>query len=432
MRVEIKDAGPCRKTVKVEVPAERVAAEYARVLDHYTKEAQLPGFRQGKAPRNVVERRFGKQVLEDVKEHLIPESCRQAIEQEKLDVVAVLGVKDVSFGAGLPLAFSMELDVPPDFKLPKYKGLDLEGHKVEVSDQDVSEALDELRAQYASFEEVKDRGIRKGDVVQIDYEGVCEGKPVDELAPEAGVVAKGKGFWFRADDGAFLPGLVDQLLGETVGAKKQVFVDFNEQSGPPQLAGKKATYFVDVKAIREERLPELNKDFLDRLKVDSEEALRARVREDLQEVGRQREKERMKGEIIRELLQKVTFDLPESLVRQETRSAIYEIVQSHTARGVSQKDIEGRKDQIYEAAVRGATDRVKLRYILHRIADEEKLQVSDEELASQIELMSARYGMEPARMRAELEERQAVDDVREDLRARKTLDFLLEQAKVRT
>lgn len=430
MQVQVSDRGPCRKALRIEFPAERVAAEYGRVLDEFTRRAQLPGFRPGRAPRYVVERRFGREILEAVRERLIPEGCREAIQQVGLDVVAILGVRDVALSPGQALSFVVEVDVPPEFSLPAYKGIELAGRSVEVSDEEVEQVVQSLRAQHATYEEVKDRGLQYGDVVELDYEGVCEGQPLEKLIPDLPSLAKGRSAWYQAVEGGFLPGFFEQLLGATAGTKKQVFVDF-DVSAPPALVGKKAAYFVEVKALRKEVLPALDAEFFKLFGVDSDAALRARIREELRSVAERRERDRLKSELAQELLRRARFDVPESLVHREARDVIEEMVRETTGRGVPPEEIEAHAEEIYRSAVRHAGDRVKLRYLLHRIAEAEKVEVGEEELGAHLESLAARLGMEPARLRAELKERQALDTLREELRARKTLDFLLDQAHVR-
>lgn len=431
MNVKVENAGPCRKTLRIEMPSERVTAEYEQVLGAFAQTARIPGFRPGKAPRDLVKRRYAKDIEEEVKERLIPDGYHGALEQEKLSPVAVLGVHDVVFNLGQPMTFGVTLDIPPEFTLPVYKGLPLEGKKTEVTDQDVEEALNSVVEQNARWEEVSDRPAQRGDLVQIDYEGFCDNKPVEELAPKAAGLGKGKDFWMLADDNAFLPGFADGLAGAKIGEKRQVMVDFAADFVEKAVAGRKATYFADVKALRQKKLPALDDELAKSLGLASADELKTRVREDLLKQREEQEKRRRKSDIMKALLEATKLDVPESVVLQETRDAVYDIVRQNSYRGASREQIEESKDQIFEQASRSAGEKVKIRYILHRIADQEKVEATPEEVSARLAEMAAQYNVTPQQFRAELDKRNALDGVAEDIRVNKTLDFLLEQAKIK-
>lgn len=431
MNVKVENAGPCRKTLRIEVAADQVTAEYEKVLALYAQSARIPGFRPGKAPRDLVKRRYAKEIEEEIKERLIPDGYHAALQQEKLDPVAILGVHDVVFNLGQPMTFSVTLDIPPDFTLPAYKGMAVEGKKVEVADKDVDEALNSVVEQNARWQDVAGRAVQRGDLVQIDYEGFCDNKPVEGLAPKAAGLGKGKDFWMLADDNAFLPGFADGLTGAKIGEKRQVMVDFAADFVEKAVAGRKATYFVDVKALREKKLPTLDDELAKSLGMGSADELKARVREDLLKHREEQEKGRRKGEIMKALLEATKLDVPESVVAQETRDAVYDLVRQNSYRGVSREQIEENKDKIFEQASRSASEKVKLRYILHRIAEQEKVETSPEEVSARIAEMAAQYNVTPPEFRAELEKRNALDGLAEDIRVNKTLDFLLAQAKIK-
>ncbi|MFH0952966.1 MAG: trigger factor [Verrucomicrobiota bacterium] len=432
MKVKVEEAGPCRKTLRVEMPAERVSGEYQKALAEYAKFARIDGFRPGKAPRQLVERHFQKDIEQTLKDRLIPAGYEEALQQEKIDPVAVLGVHDVSFLMGHPLSFSVTLDVPPKFDLPKYQGIPLEGKKAEVADKDIEEAIAHLREQNARWDEVSGRPVQRGDLVQIDYEGFCEGKGVEELAPKAAGLGKGKDFWMLADENAFLPELSDGLVGANLGEKKQILVDFKADFPEPAVAGKKCTYFVDVKGLREKKLPAADQSLFEALKVDSEDALKAKVREDLLHAKEDMEKRRLKSEIVKHLLANTKLDVPASIVEEETRETVYDIVRENSYRGVSREDIESKKDEIFQVASRNAVEKVKARYILHRIAEEEKIAASEEDLAARVAEMAARYNIPPPSLREELARRGTLDNIAEEIRVQRSLDFLLEKAVVKT
>ncbi len=432
MNVVVEDAGTCRKKLNVEWPAERVQSDYDSVLSEFCKAAKIKGFRPGKAPVNVVEKRYGKQILEEVRERLIPAGYQQAVKDKGLHVVQVLDLTDVSIEPGKPMTFSVSVEVAPEFELPEYKGIPLERKPISVEETKVDETIDSIREQFASFDEVEGRAVQKGDLVQVDYEGVCDGKPIEGMSEETKGLGAREDFWVRADENAFLPEFADGLAGTAIGEKTQVHVEFPAEFPVKELAGKKATYFVDVKGIREKKLPDIDEAFLKRLGVEDEATLRARIREDLERSAEQQETRRLRGELIEHLSKAVDMgDLPPSSVSRETQQIVQDIVKENTSRGANQEQLEEKKDEIVEVATKNAAERVKVQFILDRIADEEKIEVTPQQLREHVDRLSAGYGMKPEAFRAELKKRDAMDAVEEELRRSMTVDFLVEQAAIK-
>lgn len=430
MKVNVEKNGPCRRTLRIEIPADVVSKEYDGVLDAFMKSARLDGFRKGKAPKALVARQYQQQITDEVRDQLIPRGYHEAIQQEKLNPVTIIEVQDVVFQVGAAMTFSVTLDVPPEFELPKYKGMKLDGKKIEVSDKDVEDAVQRMLDQGARWEEVSGRPVQKGDLVQVDYDGLCDGRPIEELAPKAAGLGKGKDFWVLADENSFLPGFGESLVGASVGEKKQVTVAFDAKFVEPAVAGKKATYAADIKALREKKLPALDAEFLKTIHMESEEKLRTSIRDDLKQYGESMEKRRLKGEIIRRLVEQVKIDVPESVVEQEARDAVYDIVRENTYRGVSKEQMEEQKDEILTSANRAAGEKVRIRYILHRVAEEEKIEVPDDAVNTRIAELAQQYQMPADQFRAELERRNTMDNVVEEIRINRALDRILELANV--
>ena len=242
MNIKVEAAGACRKQVHIEIPAKDVATEYDEVLNAYAQGARIPGFRPGRAPRDLVKKRFSKEIVQEVKERLIPRGYQEALKREKIEAVAVLDVKEKAMEDGQPFSFSLTLDVFPDFDIPAYKGIALDAKKPDITDADIDRTIDTIREQNSKYEDIEGRPVQKGDMAKIDYEGVCEGQPIDQLAPAAKGLGSGTDFWMIADsEQAFLPGFGDGLLGANVGEKRQVMVDFPADFAEAAVAGKKAT-----------------------------------------------------------------------------------------------------------------------------------------------------------------------------------------------
>jgi len=431
MKVSVEDAGPCRKVLFVDAPAEAVADEYEKVVGAYAKQARIPGFRKGKAPANVVESKYRKGIIEDAKERLVPILYREAIEKEGISPVAVVDVKDVKLARENGMSFKVTFDVAPEFKLPKYKKIVLKREKTAVDDKKVDDAFTDLLDRCASFEGVDGEPAAKGDLVNIDYSGVSEGRSVGEFASDCSGLGEGKDFMALVGEPEFLPGMAAHLEGMSVGEEKEVEVDFPADFRVPAVAGKKAVYTVKVNGVRRKVLPEIDEAFLKQFEVGTEGELRTKIRSDLEEAAEEREKDRLRGEIGSFLLGKVNFDLPESVVEHEKNMAVRSIVSRSAMSGATREQIEERRDDILDAATRSSTERVKLSYILGRIADAEDIRVEDSEMDERIRDLAPRYQMTPERLRTDLEKKGSLESFRDDVRAEKTLDFLLGNAKIK-
>ncbi len=431
MNVRVESAGPCRRQLHIEVPAERVNSTFEEVVKAYSQAARIPGFRPGKAPRDLIRRRFQKEIAGEVKERLIPAGYQEAIRQEKLATIAVLEVKEKELVEAQPFAFTITLDVQPSFDLPAYKGLAVEGQAVSVADQDVDDVLKNIREQNARYEEVQGRALAQGDLVQIDYTGQLDGQAVETVAAKAKGMGEGKDFWLMADaENEFLPGFAAGLYGAQVGETRTVTVDFPADFVEPSLAGKKAVYTVSVKAIREKKLPEIDEEFLNSVGSDTVEALKERVRKDLVHMREENEKRRQQNEVARLLLEKTVLDLPESVLQEETRQQVFEMARQSQTRGASKEDIESRKEELFDAAAKTAADKIKLRYILTRIAREEKIDCTQEEVEARVAMLARSWGVALEKLKADMQKRDALPQVREDVILNKTLSWLRDQATV--
>lgn len=431
MNIRMETSGPCRRELHIEIPAERVRNLFAEVSASYAQVARIPGFRPGRAPKELIRRRYQKEIAGDVKERLIPEGYQAAIKQEKISTVAVLDVREQTLDENQPFSFSVIVDVSPDFVLPAYTGIALQRKKAAIEEADVDSVLKNIRDQNARYEDIAGRPVQTGDLVKIDYEGTCDGQPIEQVAPNAKGMGKGSDFWLIADEeNQFLPGFAQGLAGAAVGDQREITVEFPAAFPESTLAGRKGVYSVRVKALREKKLPEVDAEFLKGVGVETVEALRDRVRADLKNLRERNESRRLQGEIIRHLLEKTTIDIPESILQEETRQEVYELVRQNQQRGISADEIEGHKEELFDNATRSATEKVKLRYILRRIAAEEKLTVEDAEVEARIRSLAAGWGVPAERLRADMEKRNAMGQVRDDVLAGKVLDLLLEKASI--
>jgi len=430
MAVTIEDAAPCRKKLRVEIAAERVAGTRAEIVQEFRKAASIPGFRPGKAPEPMVEKRYAGEIDTELRKRLIPESYREVLHEQHLHAVGYPQIENVEYKPGLPLVYSVTIDTAPEFALPDYKGIPVKKMAITVAPEDVDKALDTLRDQQADFVAVEGRAVRSGDFAVVNYTGIVDGKPIGELVAEAKGLGENKGFWLLISSESFLPGFCDQLIGAAAGEKRQVFVDFPKDFPQPPLAGKKATFFVDVVALKEKKLPELNDEFAKKLGAKDLAQLKEDVLHDLESNVEQRLDSDLRRQVIEYLLARVECELPESLVQAETRSIVYDVVRENSLRGATKEQLETKKNEIFGFATQSAKDRLRTSFILDAIATAEKIKVEKAEVDERVARLAQRSRTTPARLKVQLSEKGGLDEIEEQILVSKTLDFLVDNAKV--
>lgn len=431
MKVSVKDEGACRKLLTIEVPAEKVGEEREQVVAQYKQFASVPGFRKGRAPISVIKKRFAKEIADQTRDQLVPKFYRQAVEDQELEVVTVVNATEPTVAEGEKFEFVVTVDVPPEFKLPKYDGITVKDEKEAVTDERVEETLQMMRRQYASYEDVEGRAVAKDDMAELTYEATIDGQPLAEVEPEAKTLGKGEGWWMMANEDSFLPGLGEAVIGMNVGDSKEVDVTFRDEFVVKSLGGKTAKYNVTVTGIREQQLPEMDEEFVKKFGVEDEAGLREQMRGNLEEASDRRESARREDEIIQFLLKKTKIDVPESMVQSQARNAMYELYRQRMSTGMNPADINNGMEDLMSEAQEIALDRVKLRFITKEIAKEQNMEVSAQEVQEEIASIAVSQRADAVKLREQLEERGEMGDIEAQVIFRKVLEYLLENAKVK-
>ncbi len=429
MNVSVQNLAPCRKLLRIEIDAKAVDEAFDAMVNDFRKEANLPGFRPGKAPRDMVAKRYEKEIADEVKRKLISENYRKAVEEQKIDVLGVPDIEEIQFGRGQALQFAATVETAPDFQLPEYKGLPAKREIRSVTEDDVNKALDVLREQRVSFQTAA-RAAATGDVVVVNYTGTCEGKPILEVAPAAKSLNEAKGFWVGIEARSFLPGFGEQLVGAQAGDKRAIAVDFPAGFQPAELAGKKGEFAVEVVEVKERVLPALDEEFAKALGAESLEKLREGVRKDLENELKYKLDRQVRAQIVRGLLDRVQFDLPESAVASETRNVVYDIVNENARRGVNREAIEKEKESIYAAAANSAKERVKISFLVQKIAEKEDIKVSNEEIARRATTLAAMYQIPPEKFIKDLQKRNGLIELYDQLAHEKVMDLIQQHAQI--
>lgn len=429
MNVSVEILGPCKKLLRVEVPPDRVDASFDEVTSQYQRFAQLPGFRPGKAPKHLVVRNFEARIQEETRRKLFEKSYQDAADQEKLRVIVTLGVEEQSFGRGQPFGYTVTLEHAPHFDLPKYKGLAAQRQIAVATDADVERALNILREQHVKYNDVT-RATQTGDVAVVNYTGTCEGRPISEFNPAAKGLTEKQGMWMAIQENSFIPGFTEQLVGAQAGEKRTVKIPFPADFVIKEVAGKEGSFEVEITGVKEKVLPEVTDAFAQEFGASTVDELKQGIRRDLQSELEFRSKRAVRDQLLKQLLDQVTFELPESVVSSETRQLVYNIVNENQQRGVAKEVIEARKSEIFQSAQNSANERVKAAFILNRIAEAEKIAVSDKEITQRILMLAQQNNLTPEKMVEVLKERNAIPEIRQEILTAKVLDWLELNAQI--
>jgi len=434
MKVEVEKHPGLISKLQIELPPEDVAKEWDAIANSFARFAKIPGYRPGKAPRAVIDKRFRKEIQEELTKKLVSKSYHEAVEREQLRVASLTNIEDVQFGENKSMRFRATVVTAPEFELPDYKQIPVQVPDTKVSDVDVDEALDRLRDQSADFVDVPARGLEMGDFAVLDFDGSVESKPISEIAPQASKnLYGGKKFWLHLAADNFLPKFCEQLIGQKPGETRLVIVHFPEDFMVKELAGKKADYAVTLRDIKEKVLPAVDDAFAAKLVPGKTLAdLRQMIEHDI-EHAKEHDAERAKeSQIVKFLHEQTQFELPPALLQNETRRALAELVQQNRERGVTDEMLKEKEKELIDGAASLAGHRLKTNFILHRIAEREKIQVIKEDIDFRLKQEASRYDISPEKMRKELQQKDALDDVAEQILLGKTLDFLKVNVSVET
>jgi trigger factor len=429
VNVSVENLAPCKKLVRVELDAAAVDAAFAAITKDFQKQASLPGFRPGKAPLPMVIKKYDAEIKEEAKRKLIGENYRKAIEEQKIQVVGYPDIEEVQFGRGQALQFTATIETAPEFQLPEYKGLPAQLETKFVTDADLERALELLRGQHAKFETVA-RPLAGGDIAVVNYTGTCDGKPITELAPTAKGLTEQKNFWVETADGSFIPGFAAQLIGAAAGEKRTVNVDFPADFVTPQLSGKKGVYEVELVEVKEKVLPPVDDELAKKFGAENLEKLKEGVRKDLENELKYSQSKAIRAQTVRALLGRVNFELPETAVASETRNVVYDIVRQSTQRGMGRELIEKQKDEIYSHAAGSAKERVKLAFIVGKIAEQEKITVTQDDALKRAQQLAMMYQMPLDQFLKDLQKRNGVNELYDQVLQEKVLELIEKNAVI--
>jgi len=414
----------CRRELELEIPAEEVSKAAEKVAKEFAKMARVPGFRPGKAPISLIKRRFAEDIKSEVLQNLVPETVEKAVAEQKLSPVSQPQVDKLEFNEGQPVKFRASFDVLPEFTLVNYKNLEIEMPEMNLTDEDVNKALAEMQQRAAAFTPVEGRAVQNDDFVQVKLHGTPEGggEPLEAESVLCHVGAEETMEPFN-----------ENLRGANVGDHKDFDVNYPTDYPDAKLAGKLFHYSVDVLGIKTKKLPELNDEFAkDVSDATSLEELKTKIRESLEHERDHRQKDLQREKVIGELVKLHDFPVPETLVEHQMDVRLERVVRSLAQQGVDPRAVNVDWVSLRRRQEERAKDDVKAELVIDRIATEEKIEVTDEELDHEIEHMAGHSGESAEAFRARLTKQGALDRMKAKLRSDKTIDWLAQNASVKT
>ncbi len=427
MKTKVEQISQVKRKLSVEIEPEEVERRLNEFYQELRKKVRIKGFRPGKVPIRILEARFGNLVKEEVIQNIIRDTLPEAT--KKLDRLP-LGIPSLnfdkdSFKRGSPFTYEAEVEVKPDIEVSDYIGIELKKPEVKVTEDMIKREIDKLREMHGELVSVKeDRPIKMGDYVVLSYRGFYKGKPMEELTKENAIIKIGG----RDTHPLFEAALVGLKKGE----EKRISVDFEENYPNPNLAGKSIKFDVRIIDIKEMKLPELTDEFVkEKFKAETVEKFKEDIRKRLIEQEEKKAEFELKRQILDKLVEKVQVELPKVLVDAELEQMVEGFKNDLKKGGSSLEEFGLTEEKIRKDFRPAAERRVKEMLILEKIAEKEGISVSDEEVEEEIKKTAQAIGEEPERLKKIYEERRIIDYLRIRLRDQKTLNYLLQNAKIK-
>ncbi len=435
MNITVERLPECKARLSAEIPAETVAKTRREIVSAYARQAKVPGFRPGKIPAAVIEKRFADSIEDELKDRLARSAYAEARKQQALAILGIAQVERDQIDGDGAYRLDVEIVTEPEVEVPEYKGIPVELPKLEVKEEAVSDYLENTRKQHARPVDV-DRAAGPGDLAVVRYTGSLGGRPLaEQLEQEAGPLASGEDHWVDLPEEAeearhFIPGLAAAVIGMAAGESKRFDATFAGDFPVEAVAGKTVTYEVSVEQVKARELPDLDDAFAASLGVESLEELKNRVRAQFEGQRERLRNQILDNQILAYLTKDASFDLPQHIVFNETQRQVNQMVSRGYEQGMTEEDFSSNQDDLIRNAEEQAKNNVKTMFLLDQIADREGVTVSDDELSRHVALIAYRQGRPLKKVARELRDNDAFGELRHDIRVTKTLALLREHAVV--
>lgn len=428
MKVNLEKIEKNVVALEIEVEQEKFAEAVEKAYRKLAPKVSIPGFRKGKAPRVMIERKLGKEYIwEEAFDFIVPEAYFEAVKETGIETIDRPKVDVVQLEEGKPFIFKATVEVKPEVKLGEYIGLAAEKQQVKITDEDVETELKKLQERHAQMVPVEDGAAEMGDITVIDFEGF-----VDDVAFPGG---KGTDYSLELGSGSFIPGFEEQLVGTKSGEEREVKVTFPETYHAAELAGKDAVFKVTVKGIKRKELAALDDELAkDVSEFETLEELKADIRNRLEKEAERKAEHALKDELVEKAVAGSEVEVPDTLIEQRIDSIIQNMNQRLGMQGLSIEDYlkySGTNvDEMRKNYRERAEKDVKVDLVLDAIAAAENIEVTEEDINSRVEEMAGQYKQEPATLRQWLENAGNLEPLKRSIIIDKTVDLIVEKAKL--
>ena len=436
MNITVDKQPECTATLRAEIPADKVQSERKSILKAFGSQVKIAGFRPGKTPLSVIEKRYAKDILSELESRMISAACSEAMQQD--DALRVLNFKNpesVNHADDGSLSFVIPMILAPAVQLPDYKGIEVKVLPTEATDDEVQKELDGVAERYAEYNEIKDRPTQPGDIAIIDFTSTLDGVPLEQaVGKPVGVLAGKDDYWIQLKEDAFLPGFAKQLEGASAGDKLTVTSKVGDDFPVEELKGKELVFDVTLKEIKEQQLPDINDSFV----AETLQFGEGKTLDDLKEListqivqQKQRQADESKvNQVVENLLSQVDFPLPEELVAAEAQGSADDMVSRGAQAGLSDEEIASQQAEIVAAAQVQARNNLKTNFILQEIAQAENITASDAEVVQRIAAMAQQQNKSAKALTRELQKSGRISSLKNSILIGKAIDFLVDNAKV--
>lgn len=420
-KTKIKREEECGACFEIEVPGETIQKAFEEVYGEITRVANIPGFREGKAPKELVKKHYTKDARDEVLKRLIPEGLRDALKEHNINPLGLPEISDVRFEGEVILSFKAKVDTRPKFKLKNYELIKIEKKPCAISDEDVEKTLKNLREINAKYVTVEARPAKMGDYIVSDMDCFIEDKPVHK---------KRENLWLYMDEESLIPDLTKKMIGMNKGEERDIEVKLPDNYPDKAVAGKTAKYHVAAKEIKERILPNVDDEFAKDVGRQSLEELKGGIRKELEAQGRANMEIDMENQLLNKLMDENVFAVPSSFVARQLDHMVEDAKKRLGEKGFKREELDKKDKEFKEKFKNDAARQVRLLFILNEIANIEKIESNDEDLKEYYRSISAQSGKTEDDVRNYYEKEGLVDSLKEKLREGKTIQFLLSKAEI--
>jgi len=416
MKSTVKELSQCKREIEVEIEADETLREFNRILAQYSSNAKIPGFRPGKAPKDIVKRMFYPEIKDFLINSLVPKALKQELQSQNLKPVGSPVVKELYFKEGEPFRLKAQLEIWPEINLPEYKNIKIKKKKISVADEEINLSLEELRINASQYVPVEGRGVVDGDYVVAEMKG-RDTKSKKFLPTEKVVILAG-----NPNNEEILN---QNLVGLKPNEESHFVLTYSKDQKNKKLADKTIEYNLKVISLKERKIPEINDEFAKDLgEYENLKDLKEKIKESIIASKEKESKEEMAKEIIKNISDKLSFELPETLVEEEYKAVLNRLLSANPEQNIKEEEVKKLKAE----GRRMVTDNIKNHMILTKIAEKENIEVSEEEIHEELNAIAKANNLPLAKVIDTVNREGKREDLKNTILFKKTVDFLVESA----